>query len=169
MSNSVDQHKKAAPRNIRVAILSVSTTRSLKEDKSGKWISSAATKKGHVVVFHDVVEDDADAIRREAESIIENYTPHALLVSGGTGIAPKDVTIEALRPLFDKELSAFGILFAQLSYEEIDSAAILSRATAGVAKGVILFCMPGSIKACKLACKELIFPELGHLVKHVRE
>ena len=169
MSDSVDQHKKEAPRTIRAAILSVSTTRSLKEDKSGKWISSAATKKGHVVVFHDVVKDDADAIRREAESIIENYRPHALVVSGGTGIAPKDVTIEALRPLFDKELSAFGVLFAQLSYEKIDSAAILSRATAGVAKGVILFCIPGSLKACKLACKELIFPELGHLAKHVRE
>ena len=169
MTSSVDKHKKAAPRRMRVAIMTVSTTRSLEDDKSGKWISSAATKKGHTVVFHDVVTDDIDAIRREAESIIDSYTPHVLLVSGGTGIAPKDVTIEALRPLFDKELTAFGTLFAQLSYEEIDSAAILSRATAGVAKGVILFCMPGSIKACKLACKYLIFPELGHLVKHVGE
>jgi molybdopterin adenylyltransferase len=169
MSGSTDEHKKGAPRNIRVAILIVSTTRSLADDKSGKWISSAATKNGNTVVFHDVVTDDIDAIRKEAESIIDSYKPHVLLVSGGTGISPKDVTIEALRPLFDKELSAFGTLFAQLSYEQIDSAAILSRATAGVAKGVILFCMPGSIKACKLACKYLIFPELGHLVKHVGE
>ena len=79
------------------------------------------------------------------------------------------VTIEAVRPLFDKELTAFGPLFYHLSLQEIDSAALLSRATAGVVKKTILFCMPGSLKACKLACKALIFPELGHLVKHAHE
>ena len=90
-------------------------------------------------------------------------------MTGGSGISPKDVTIEAVKPLFEKELTAFGVLFAQLSFEEIDSAAILSRATAGIANNSIIFCMPGSIKACKLACKNLIFPELGHILKHIKE
>jgi molybdenum cofactor biosynthesis protein B len=90
-------------------------------------------------------------------------------MTGGTGISPKDVTIEAVRPLFEKELTAFGTLFTQLSFEEIDSAAILSRATAGIIKQTMIFCMPGSIKACKLACNSLIFPELGHLLKHIKE
>ena len=90
-------------------------------------------------------------------------------MSGGTGISPKDVTIEAVRPLFSKELTGFGPIFAQLSFEQIDSAAILSRATAGIIKNSVVFCMPGSIKACKLACNELIFPELGHLIKHIKE
>jgi molybdenum cofactor biosynthesis protein B len=92
----------------------------------------------------------------------------ALLVTGGTGITPEDVTIEAIKPLFAKEMTAFGTLFAQLSYEEIDSAAILSRAVAGVIGNTVVFCMPGSKKACRLACKALIFPELGHMVAHAR-
>ena len=90
-------------------------------------------------------------------------------MTGGTGITKKDVTIEAVTPMFAKILTAFGSLFANLSYEEIGSAAFLSRATAGVIDNTIVFCMPGSIHACKLACRKLIFPELGHLVKHVKE
>jgi molybdenum cofactor biosynthesis protein B len=79
------------------------------------------------------------------------------------------VTIEAVSPLFSKELSAFGSLFAHLSTKQIGSAAILSRATAGVIENSVVFCMPGSLNACKLACTELIFPELGHLVKHIKD
>jgi molybdenum cofactor biosynthesis protein B len=128
-----------------------------------------AGKKGHKVVFHEVVEDDRDAISGTIRAVVEEHQPHAILVTGGTGIGPADVTIEAVRPMFTKELAAFGPLFAQLSYEEIDSAALLSRATAGLIGQVLVFCMPGSLNACKLACKELIFPELGHLAKHVSE
>ncbi len=101
--------------------------------------------------------------------VIREHDPHAILVIGGTGISSADVTIEAIRPLFTKELTAFGPLFAQLSYEEIGSAAMLSRAMAGVVGETLVFCIPGSLNACKLACKELIFHELGHLVKHVQE
>ena len=90
-------------------------------------------------------------------------------MTGGTGITKKDVTIEAVSPLFVKELTAFGPLFAQLSMAEINSAAIMSRATAGVIGDTVVFCMPGSLNACKLACSKLIFPELGHLVKHVQD
>ncbi len=162
-------HKKSAPKELKIAVLSVSTTRKLEDDKSGAWIKKQAKKEGHEVVLHQVVTDDVTAINDLLTHVTDRVHPDAVIITGGTGISPKDVTIEAVRPLFDKELTAFGPIFAQLSFEEIDSAAILSRATAGIIKGIIVFCMPGSIKACKLACNNLIFPELGHLLKHVKE
>ncbi len=152
-----------------MGIITVSTTRTLAEDKSGNWISKLAGKEGHDVVVHQVIPDETATITKTILDTIENHDPQVLLLTGGTGISGKDVTIEAVRPLFDKELTAFGPLFAQLSFEEIDSAALLSRAIAGVIGKTILFCIPGSLKACKLACMALIFPELGHLVKHIQE
>jgi len=162
-------HKQNVPKDIKVAVISVSTTRGLAEDKSGAWIKKQAKKEGHEVVIHQVVTDDILAIRELTEHVTQKICPDAIIMTGGTGISPRDVTIEAVKPLFEKELTAFGILFTQLSFEEIDSAAILSRATAGIIKKTMVFCMPGSIKACKLACTALIFPELGHLIKHIRE
>jgi molybdenum cofactor biosynthesis protein B len=160
-------HKKDAPKHLRVAILSVSTSRTLSDDKSGLWIKKAAKKEGHEILFHQVVPDDRDIIAKTVTDVIQELNPHAFLITGGSGISKKDVTIEAVRPLFDKELSAFAPLFAQLSFEEIDSAAIMSRATAGIVEKTAVFCMPGSLKACKLACTALIFPELGHITKHI--
>jgi molybdenum cofactor biosynthesis protein B len=154
---------------VKVGIISVSSTRSLAEDKSGHWISKRAKKEKHDVLFHQLVPDDVETIRQTLQDVVNSYNPQVILLTGGTGIGAKDVTIEAVRPLFEKELSAFGPLFTQLSFEEIDSAALLSRATAGVVGKTILFCIPGSLKACKLACKVLIFPELGHLVGHIQE
>jgi molybdenum cofactor biosynthesis protein B len=162
-------HKKGAPQNIKLAVISVSTTRGLSQDKSGAWIKKQAKKEGHEVVIHQTVTDEIIAIKELTEHITQKICPDAIIMSGGTGISPKDVTIEAVKPLFEKELTAFGPLFAQLSFEEIDSAAILSRATAGIINRSMVFCMPGSIKACKLACNSLIFPELGHLLKHIKE
>ncbi len=162
-------HKQETPDHARVAVLSVSTTRKLSEDKSGAWIKRQAKKEGHEVVIHQVVTDEVPAIQELVHHVIDKICPDVVILSGGTGISPRDVTIEAIRPLLDKELTAFGPLFAQLSFEEIDSAAILSRATAGIIRQTVVFCMPGSIKACKLACNNLIFPELGHLLKHIKE
>jgi molybdenum cofactor biosynthesis protein B len=162
------EHRADAPKSLRVAVLSVSTTRNLETDESGRWIAQRAVREGHEVVFHAVVRDDMEAIRQSVTRILADLAPHAVIITGGTGISAQDVTIEAVKPLFAKELSAFGILFTQLSFEEIDSAAILSRAAAGVIGSSIAFCIPGSIKACQLACKNLIFPELGHLIRHCR-
>jgi molybdenum cofactor biosynthesis protein B len=126
-----------------------------------------AIAKGHEVVCHRVVTDDSTIITQAIRQEVQNRHPQVLLLTGGTGISSRDVTIEAVRPMFSKELSAFGPLFAQLSFGQIRSAALLSRATAGVVGQSVVFCMPGSLGACKLACNELIFPELGHLVRHV--
>jgi molybdenum cofactor biosynthesis protein B len=165
----VHEHKKEAPKSVTIGIISVSTTRALIDDTSGRWIHEEAEKKGHQVVFHKVIPDDADKIVATLSQEIKASNPQVILMSGGTGITKKDVTIEAVCPLFTKELSAFGPLFATLSMVEIDSAAIMSRATAGVIANTVVFCMPGSLNACKLACTRLIFPELGHLVKHVQD
>lgn len=163
------EHKAHTPKSVRLAVLTVSSTRGLADDKSGKWIKKRAEKKGHVVVFHQVAPDDEAVISDTVRTVIQEHNPHAILLTGGTGIGPADVTIEAIRPMFTKELTGFGRLFTYLSYEEIDSAALLSRATAGLIGKTLVFCMPGSLNACKLACKELIFPELGHLVRHTHE
>jgi molybdenum cofactor biosynthesis protein B len=165
----VHEHKKQAPRSVTLGIISVSTTRALIDDTSGQWIREQAEEKGHKVVFHQVIPDDAAKISAMLKEKIKESKPQVILMSGGTGITKKDVTIEAVSPLFNKELSAFGPLFAKLSMEEINSAAIMSRATAGVIGNTVVFCMPGSLNACKLACSKLIFPELGHLVKHIQD
>jgi molybdenum cofactor biosynthesis protein B len=162
------EHKKDAPQKVTIAILTLSTTRTIKEDASGQWIKETAAGIGHEVVCHRVIPDDAATIKMTVREITENLEPQILLMNGGTGITPQDVTIEAVSPMFTKVLSAFGPLFAQLSMQEIGSAAIMTRAAAGLIGSTVVFCMPGSLNACKLACTRLIFPELGHLVKHLK-
>ncbi len=164
---STNEHKKTAPKNITLGILTVSTTRTIETDKSGLWIRTQAQKEGHRVLHHSIVPDDSAIISKTLLDVIRNYSPQAVLLTGGTGISLQDVTIEAVRPLLKKEMTAFSCLFAQLSFEQIDSAALLSRALAGIIDRTVVFCMPGSLAACKLACKTLIFPELGHLVRHL--
>lgn len=163
-----EEHRKHALSRLKLGILTLSTTRTLADDASGAWIAETATKLGHEVVCHEVAPDRREIISAAVTRIVEGLTPHALLLTGGTGISPLDVTIEAVRPLFDKELTAFGSLFARLSYEEIGPAAILSRAAAGIIRQTAVFSMPGSLKACRLACEKLIFPEIGHLAAHIR-
>ena len=160
------EHKKHAPRQVTVAVLTVSTTRSLSEDESGRWMARRLAREGHSVVAHRVVADDTLQIRSAVEEILAGPAPQVIILTGGTGITPSDVTIEAVEPMFTKKLTAFGPLFAQLSFEQIDSAALLSRAAAGIVGQTVVFCIPGSLGACKLACKALIFPEVGHLVGH---
>jgi len=162
------EHKKDAPKKVTIAILTLSTTRTIQEDASGQWIKQTAAEAGHDVLYHRVIPDDAATITMTVREITENLEPQILLMNGGTGITPQDVTIEAVSPMFTKVLSAFGPLFAQLSMQEIGSAAIMSRAAAGLVGSTVVFCMPGSLNACKLACTRLVFPELGHLVKHLK-
>ncbi len=163
-------HKKEAPKRIQAAIITATTTRSLDQDESGQWIAAQLETMGHRVVGHQVVADAAAAISVALQKVVFGKNAQVVLINGGTGITAKDVTIEAVQPQFSKRLPAFSTLFAQLSFEEIGSAAILSRASAGVIDGrAVVFCMPGSLKACQLACSQLIFPELGHLVKHLHD
>lgn len=163
-------HKKEGPRSIRAAIITATTTRSLDQDESGHWIAGQILAMGHQLVVHQVVTDDTAVILDALQEAVFNKGAQVVLITGGTGITVKDVTIEAVQPRFSKTLTAFSALFAALSFDEIGSAALLSRAVAGIFDGrAVVFCMPGSLKACQLACGRLIFPELGHLVKHLHD
>ncbi|MBT8339453.1 MAG: MogA/MoaB family molybdenum cofactor biosynthesis protein [Desulfatitalea sp.] len=162
-------HRAKGPASLKVAVLSISTTRTLDEDVSGQWIVKRAIREGHPVVAHQMVTDAVTAIRQALTRLMEEPSPQAIIMTGGTGITARDVTFEAVKPLLSKELTAFGPIFSQLSFEQVDSAALLSRATAGVMDQCLVFCLPGSLKACQLACKALIFPELGHLYGHICE
>jgi len=166
---SSKEHKKHAPACLLIGVLTVSTSRSMAQDKSGKQIVKIAKKERHQVAYHDLVSDNIAAIRNAICDAINKHGLNLLIINGGTGISKNDLTIEAVRPLFQKELTSFGPLAAQVSAEKIDSAAILSRSTAGIIAKTAVFCIPGSLDACKLICRALIFPEAGHLVKHINE
>jgi len=164
---STHEHKRHAPRSVAIGIVTVSTTRTLADDQSGHWIAAQAQAQGHKVIYHEVITDETGMITRTVNKLVADSDVQVVILTGGTGISARDVTIEAVRPLMAKELVAFAPLFAQLSYNQVASAALISRATAGVIDTTVVFCLPGSLKACQLACKELIFPELGHLMHHV--
>jgi molybdenum cofactor biosynthesis protein B len=162
------EHRKEAPRSLRLFVLTASDTRSLAEDESGGWLREAAEKAGHEVVGHRVVKDEPDAIR-EALAAAESAGADAVLVNGGTGIAARDRTYEAVAGLLEKRLDGFGELFRSLSYAEIGSAAMLSRAVAGTWRGRAIFSVPGSKAAVRLAWEKLIGPEIGHVVRELRK
>ena len=165
MSNK--EHLHSAPAHIDISIITVSTSRTQHEDKSGQWLKTQSEKEGHRIASYDVVPDDRHRIASTLVDRIEKHRPHAVIMTGGTGIGAADVTIEAVQPMFSKSMGAFAVLFAQLSFETIDSAALLSRAAAGIIGKTVVFCLPGSLNACKLAGKELIFPEIKHIVAHL--
>jgi molybdopterin adenylyltransferase len=162
-------HKDSAPESVRIAVITVSSTRTINDDASGGVIKGLAHE--HKIIKHIVIKDSAALIRNEIrETILDSFNPvDAIIVNGGTGLSRSDVTIEAVKPLLEKELSGFNALLMCLSYEEIGSAALLSRAIAGVIRGKIMFSIPGSPEACQLAMEKLILPELGHIVKHLNE
>lgn len=139
------------------------------KDSSSDLIIETLRKHDKKLVSRVLVADDKEAIREAIRDALKNEDVNAVLIVGGTGIAPKDVTIETVSPLLEKTLPGFGELFRSLSYDEIGSPAIMSRAVAGVTEGKAIFCIPGSPNAVKLCLDKLILPETGHIVKHARE
>ncbi|KPA13081.1 molybdenum cofactor biosynthesis protein B [Candidatus Magnetomorum sp. HK-1] len=162
-------HKGNAPNILGIAIVTVSTSRTMDTDTSGQWMIKKIYKEGHRLETHLIVADDQEIIQKTVIELSKQPQVNVILMSGGTGLGPDDVTIEAVSPLFTKNIPAFGYIFSTLSYETIDSAALLSRATAGCIQDTLVFCMPGSKNAVKLACKQLIFCELNHIFHHVYE
>ena len=176
MSESSKRHKAEAPKQLNFALIMCSTSRftSMNEvkqakDPSGDLIVEALRKSGQGVVARVLVPDDEKMIRKAVEEALQDENVEAVVVCGGTGIAPKDVTIETISPMLRKILPGFGELFRKLSYDSIGSAAILSRAAAGIMNGKAVFCIPGSIDAVRLCLDKLILPETAHIVKHARE
>ena len=166
---STEEHKRHAPESINAAIITISNSRTLENDQSGSSIKNSLEKNNHKVVEYSIIPDDIKAIGRKISQLIKNTQIHLIITNGGTGLAQKDVTIEAIKPFFEKELISFNALFTKLSYGTVGSAAILSRATAGVVCKKVIFCLPGSLKACQLAMQKLILPEAGHIMKHLND
>lgn len=165
-----DNHRTAAVGPVRCAVVTVSDTRTPADDRSGTLMFELLCEYGHETVGYRIVPDERDAIREALMEFSARDDVDAILLNGGTGIAPRDVTIEALRPLFDKEIPGFGELFRFLSFsEDVGSAAMLSRAIAGVRKGKAVFAMPGSPRAVRLAMTRLVLPELRHVVAEIRK
>ncbi len=166
MSHEV--HRQEGPRSVAIAVVTASDTRDAASDASGAWLRQAADAAGHRVVAYEVVRDDPGAIR-DALARAREAGAEAIVVNGGTGIAARDRTHEAVAGLLEKRLDGFGELFRMLSYAEIGSAAMMSRAVGGVWRGAALFSVPGSTTAVRLAWERLLAPELSHLVRELRK
>jgi molybdenum cofactor biosynthesis protein B len=145
---------------LNIAILTVSDTRNESTDTSGEYLCLSATEAGHKVVMRKIVIDDIYQIRAAASQYIADLDIQAVLITGGTGFTSRDSTPEAISPLLDKQVEGFGELFRHLSYAEIGTSTIQSRALAGLANGTIVFCLPGSTGACKTAWQGIIKAQL---------
>ncbi|MDR0439154.1 MAG: MogA/MoaB family molybdenum cofactor biosynthesis protein, partial [Methanocalculaceae archaeon] len=150
-----------------VAIITVSTTRIEKTDLSGKIIRDAFTTAGIPIVLLTIVKDDIFKIQFAVLEALN--VANCIVINGGTGLTHDDCTIEAITPLFQKTINGFGELFRMKSYGQVGSSVILSRATAGIINGCVIFCIPGSPKAAKLATEEIIIPEIYHILTHAQK
>lgn len=164
------EHKLEAPHSVNCKVITISDTRNEETDKSGKLIKRLLEESGHNVVDYEIVKDEKTFIYSSILKGCESREIDVVLTNGGTGIAKRDVTIEAVQSLIEKEIPGFGEIFRMLSYQEdIGSAAILSRAIAGVSMDTAVFAMPGSSGAVQLAMEKLILPELGHVTREIRK
>lgn len=159
------EHKACAPGSVRCFIVTVSDTRTEATDTSGRVIAELLASAGHVVAGRTIVKDDVDFVRATIERQLASPNIEAIITTGGTGISSRDRTYEAVGAMLQKRLDGFGELFRMLSFQEIGTAAIMSRACAGVASGRILVSLPGSEAAVRLAVEKLLIPELGHMVQ----
>jgi len=159
---SVHEHKQHARTNLKVGVITASDTRTPDTDESGRLIRMLFEGAGHQVTYYEILPDDREKL---SAAIVENLPNlDAIVINGGTGISARDDSTEVVKSLIDKELDGFGEIFRMLSFQQIGSAAIMSRAIAGVRKGKLVVALPGSPDACKLAMDQLIIPEIGHIV-----
>jgi molybdenum cofactor biosynthesis protein B len=156
-------HRKEAPSRVSTAVITVSDTRTLETDTGGALTESLLEAAGHPVLSREIVADEPAQIRASLERLLGRTDLQAVILTGGTGVAPRDQTPDAVEPLLDRVVPGFGELFRFLSYEDIGSAALLSRALAGLVGGRVVFVIPGSRGAVRLAMEKLILPEIGHL------
>ncbi len=163
-----EEHKREGPARVRLFIVTASDTRSESEDTSGAYLRGAAAAAGHELAGYRVVKDDPVALRAAVDEAVLAGA-EVIVVNGGTGIAGRDRTYEAVAAVIEKRLDGFGELFRMLSFHEIGSAAMLSRAVAGVFGGRAIFSVPGSEAAVRLAWERLIAPELGHVLRELRK
>ncbi|MFC2059891.1 molybdenum cofactor biosynthesis protein B [Chloroflexota bacterium] len=158
------EHKHESPTSVSCAILTISDSRTEPDDDSGRLIRQRLEDNNHRVIAHGILKNDADSIKKEIHELLGGEA-QIIIASGGTGIGSRDVTVETISPILDKKLDGFGELFRSLTYHEIGTGSIMSRAMAGVARGKVIICLPGSPDAANLAMDRIILPEMGHLVR----
>ena len=163
-SESAQQHRRQGPESVRCAVLTVSDTRSLADDKSGQTIVELLQQAGHEIADRALVRDEPALVVDQVSRFAENTEIDAVVVTGGTGIAARDQTPDAVARLITRQLPGYGELFRMLSYQEIGAAAMLSRAMGGLVGETVVLTMPGSTAAVRLAMEKIILPELSHLV-----
>lgn len=161
-------HADSLATDIVCAVVTVSDTRTAETDRSGQLIQSMLIQAGFHIGDYRILPDEPDQIRRHLQDLVRQSQPQVVILSGGTGIAPRDTTYDAIAALLTKTLPGFGEIFRHLSYQEIGSRAMASRAVAGIYQSCLVFSLPGSSKAVQLAMKALIVPELPHLVAVMR-
>jgi molybdopterin adenylyltransferase len=159
------EHKAHGPKSVRCFIVTVSDTRTEATDTSGRAIADLLTAGGHAVVGRAIVRDDPELVRDVVVRQVANADVQTIITTGGTGISSRDTTYEAISAMLQKRLDGFGELFRMLSYEQIGSSAMMSRACAGLVAGHIVIALPGSEAAVRLAMEKLVMPELSHMVQ----
>lgn len=162
-------HRDAAPDTVRVAVLTLSDTRSADDDRSGALIKETLRFRGHEIAEYEVMPDDPDTMRDLLERWIADPSIHAIITNGGTGISARDSTVNVVTSLLDVTLDGFGEIFRMLSWQEVGAAAMLSRAVAGAAGTTAIFTLPGSSNAVRLAMERLVGPEVAHVVHELRK
>jgi molybdenum cofactor biosynthesis protein B len=165
---AVHEHKQRGKKAVVCFIITVSDTRDESSDQSGQLVKSLLSEHGHVTAGYRIVRDEPTQLKSLLEEVLAEKGVEVILLNGGTGIAPRDTTYEVVSSLMEKKLEGFGEIFRYLSYQEIGSAAIMSRAAAGVSRGKLVVSLPGSKAAVELAMRKLILPELGHMVSQVQ-
>jgi molybdenum cofactor biosynthesis protein B len=150
--------------SVGVGVLTISSSRTAETDASGDALAAAIEAADQTVAVRDLVADDERAIRRRVDEMVAHDGVDAVVTTGGTGLSPEDVTVEAVGPLFDREIPGFGEQFRARSVEDIGPHGMLTRATAGVVEGVPVFCLPGSEQAASFGIEELVLPVVGHVV-----
>ena len=165
---SVHEHKEKAKKNLGCFVVTISDTRDESTDQSGQLIKALLAEEKQRLIGYRIVKDEPSQIKSLLQDVLERGDVDTIILNGGTGIAPRDGTFEVVSGLLEKRLDGFGELFRFLSYQEIGSAAIMSRAVAGSAKGKILISLPGSRGAVDLAMRRLVLPELGHMVSQLQ-
>ena len=159
------EHKEKAPRSVSCAVLTISDSRTEQDDESGGLIKKRLAENGHQVMSYSILKNDAAAIKNKMHDLLEQAELQVIIASGGTGISHRDITVDTVEPVLEKGLDGFGELFRSMSYQEIGTGSIMSRAIAGVARGKVVICLPGSLGAATLAMDKIILPEIGHLVR----
>ena len=162
---SYQEHKEKAPQNVNCAVLTISDSRTEEDDESGRLIKQKLSQNGHRLMSYSILKNEADSVKKKIYELLGQAELQVIITSGGTGASHRDITVETISPILEKKLDGFGELFRFLTYQEIATVSIMSRAIAGVVGGKVILCLPGSPGAANLAMDKIILPEIGHLVR----